>query len=171
MPGVSNENIEILSPPSIRKGKNAGEYIMVGEKGRNGKVSIKVRDKLSGIVSPDVIFDVIRLPKPLALFSGNSSRLSAQQIASGRLTGSFNNERLDNGLKLNVAEFKVRVGLRNLGVVRNTGGSFNDRIKQQILRARRGETVTVYDIKVNSAKIDNGTRFLTPQNDIVLTVR
>ena len=52
-----------------------------------------------------------------------------------------------------------------------TGGSFNDRIKQQILRARRGETVTVYDIKLNSAKIDNGTRFLNPQNDLVLTVR
>ena len=171
MPGVSNENIEILSPPSIRKGMNTGEYIMVGEKGKNGKVRIKIKDKLSGIVSPDVVFDVVRLPKPLAIFSGTSSRLSAQQIASGRLTGSFNNERLDNGLKLNVAEFKVRVGLRNLGVVRNTGGSFNDRIKQQILRARRGETVTVYDIKLNSAKIDNGTRFLNPQNDLVLTVR
>ena len=87
------------------------------------------------------------------------------------MTGSFNNERLDNGLKLNVAEFKVRLGLRNLGVVRNSNGAFNDRIKQQILRARRGETVTVYDIKLNSTKIDNGTRFLSPQNDLVLTVR
>ena len=32
MPGVSNENIEILAPRSIKKGKNPGEYIMIDEK-------------------------------------------------------------------------------------------------------------------------------------------
>ena len=171
MPGVSNENIEILAPRSIKKGKNPGEYIMIDEKGKNGKVAIRVKDKLSGIESPPVVFDVVRLPKPLALFSSEGSRLSNQQIAAGVVTGSFNNDRLDNGLKLGVAEFKVRLGLRNLGVVRNTNGRLNDRVKKEILRARRGETVQITDIKLTSLKIDKGTRRLSTQNDIVLTIR
>jgi len=171
MPGVSNENIEILAPKSIKKGKNPGEYIMLDEKGKNGKVAIRVRDKVSGIESPPVVFDVVRLPKPLALFSSEGSRLSNQQIAAGVVSGSFNNDRLDNGLKLGVAEFKVRIGLRNLGVVRNTNGRLNDRVKKEILRARRGETVQITDIKLTSLKIDKGTRRLSAQNDIVLTIR
>ena len=171
MPGVSNENIEILSPKSIRKGKNPGEYIMVDEKGKNGKVAIRVRDKMSGIESPPVVFDVVRLPKPLAVFSSEGSRLSNQQIAAGVVSGSFNNDRLDNGLKLGVAEFKVRIGLRNLGVVRNTNGRLNDRVKREILKARRGETIQITDIKLTSLKIDKGTRRLSTQNDIVLTIR
>ena len=171
MPGVSNENIEILAPRSIKKGKNPGEYIMNDEKGKNGKVAIRVRDKVSGIESPPVVFDVVRLPKPLALFSSEGSRLSNQQIAAGVISGSFNNDRLDNGLKLGVAEFKVRLGLRNLGVVRNTNGRLNDRVKKEILRARRGETVQITDIKLTSLKIDKGTRRLSTQNDIVLTIR
>ena len=171
MPGVSNENIEILAPKSIKKGKNPGEYIMLDEKGKNGKVAIRVRDKVSGIESPPVVFDVVRLPKPLALFSSEGSRLSNQQIAAGVVSGSFNNDRLDNGLKLGVAEFKVRIGLRNLGVVRNTNGRLNDRVKKEILRARRGETVQITDIKLTSLKIDKGTRRLSTQNDIVLTIR
>ena len=77
---------------------------MLDEKGKNGKVAIRVRDKVSGIESP-VVFDVVRLPKPLALFSSEGSRLSNQQIAAGVVSGSFNNDRLDNGLKLGVAEF------------------------------------------------------------------
>ena len=40
MPGVSNDNIQIISPPTIKPGKN-GEFIMVNQKkGRTGKVSI-----------------------------------------------------------------------------------------------------------------------------------
>ena len=171
IPGVSNDNIQILNPKSIRKGKLSGEYTMEGEVGIKGKVRIKVKDKVSGIVSPDVIFDVVPLPKPIASFSGKGSSQSRQQIASGLVKGSFNNERLDKGLSLKVASFQVRIGLRNLGVVRNTGGRFNDRVKSEILKARRGEVISITNIRFNSQKIENGTKMLPPQNDVVLTVR
>ena len=171
MPGVSNENIQILNPSSIRKGKNPGEYVMVGEKGKRGKVAIRIKDKLSGITAPDVIFDVVKLPAPIADFSGKGSRQSKQQIASGRVSGTFNNERLDNGLKLTVSEFRVRIGLKNLGVVRNTGGAFSDRVKREILKARKGEVITISGIQFVSTKIDKGTKPQIPKNDIVLTVR
>ena len=172
MPGVSNDNIQIISPPTIKKGTNPGEYIMVGEMGdARKKVRIKVKDKLSGIISPDVVFDVVKLPPPIAVFSEKANRIAANRMAAGKITGSYNNERLDNSLKLNLSEFKVRIGLRNMGVVRNTNGSFNDRIKQEILRARRGETVTIYDMQFNSMKIDRGRKYYPPINDITLTIR
>ena len=65
MPGVSNENIEILSPPSIRKGMNTGEYIMVGEKGKNGKVRIKIKDKL--LINKIQLYIILKLNKNLIM--------------------------------------------------------------------------------------------------------
>ena len=95
----------------------------------------------------------VPLPKPIAGFSGKGSSQSRQQIASGLVKGSFNNERLDKGLSLKVASFQVRIGLRNLGVVRNTGGRFNDRVKNEILRPRRGEVISITNIRLIVKKL------------------
>ena len=171
MPGVANENIQIMSPSTIRQSTRAGEYIMEKERGTNGKVRIIIKDKVSGIVSPAVVFDVVKLPTPIADFSEDGNTLAKQAISSGTLVGSFNNPRLDASLKLNVAEFKVKVGARNLGVVRGTRGAFNQRVKSEIMRAGRGTDIKIFDIRYNSAKIDNGARFLTADNQVVLTVR
>ena len=171
MPGVANENIQIMSPSTIRQSTRAGAYIMEKERGTNGKVRIIIKDKVSGIVSPAVVFDVVKLPTPIADFSEDGNTLAKQAISSGTLVGSFNNPRLDASLKLNVAEFKVKVGARNLGVVRGTRGAFNQRVKSEIMRAGRGTDIKIFDIRYNSAKIDNGARFLTADNQVVLTVR
>ena len=171
MPGVANENIQIISPSTIRKSTRAGEYIMEEERGTNGKVRIIIKDIVSGIVSPAVVFDVVKLPTPIADFSEDGNTLAKQAISSGTLVGSFNNPRLDASLRLNVAEFKVKVGARNLGVVRGTRGAFNQRVKSEIMRAGRGTDIKIFDIRYNSAKIDNGARFLTADNQVVLTVR
>ena len=171
MPGVANENIQIMSPSTIRQSTRAGEYIMEKERGTNGKVRIIIKDKVSGIVSPAVVFDVVKLPTPIADFSEDGNTLAKQAISSGTLVGCFNNPRLDASLKLNVAEFKVKVGARNLGVVRGTRGAFNQRVKSEIMRAGRGTDIKIFDIRYNSAKIDNGARFLTADNQVVLTVR
>ena len=171
MPGVANENIQIMSPSTIRKSVNPGEYIMEKERGTNGKVRIVIKDKVSGIVSPAVQFDVVALPTPIASFSERGATLPKQAIVAGAMKGSFNNPRLDASLKLNIAEFKVKVGPRNLGVVRGTQGAFNQRVKSEIMRAGRGTDVKIFDIRYNSAKIDNGARFLTADNQVVLTIR
>ena len=171
MPGVSNDNIQIISPPTIKPGKN-GEFIMVNQKkGRTGKVSIVVKDKLTDFTSPPVVFDVVAVPDPFASFSQKGDKFSANQILTGKIGGTFNNERLDNSLQLRVSEFKVRIGLRNLGVVRNTNGAFNDRLKSEIKKARRGTQITISDIVFSSSKIDKGRKSLFSQNQVVLTVR
>ena len=90
---------------------------------------------------------------------------------TGKIGGTFNNERLDNSLQLRVSEFKVRIGLRNLGVVRNTNGAFNDRLKSEIKKARIGTQITISDIVFSSSKIDKGRKSLFSQNQVVLTVR
>ena len=171
MPGVSNDNIQIVSPPTIKPGKN-GEFVMTNQKkGRTGKVSIVVKDKLTNFTSPPVVFDVVAVPDPFASFSQKGDKFSANQILTGKIGGTFNNERLDNSLQLRVSEFKVRIGLRNLGVVRNTNGAFNDRLKSEIKKARRGTQITISDIVFSSSKIDKGRKSLFSQNQVVLTVR
>jgi len=171
MPGVSNDNIQIISPNTIKPGKN-GEFIMTNQKkGRTGKVSIVVKDKLTDFTSPPVVFDVVAVPDPFAAFSQKGDKFSANEILTGKISGTFNNERLDNSLRLVPSEFKVRIGLRNMGVVRNTNGAFNDRLKSEIKKARRGTQITISEIVFSSTKIDKGRKSLFAQNQIVLTVR
>ncbi len=171
MPGVSNDNIEIISPPTIKPGNN-GEFIMVNQKkGSTGKVSIVVKDKLTNFTSPPVVFDVVAVPDPFAAFSLKGDKFSANQMLTGKIEGTFNNERLDNSLQLRITEFKVKIGLRNMGVVRNTNGAFNDRVKSELKRARRGTQITISDIVFSSSKIDRGRKSLFSQNQVVLTVR
>ena len=171
MPGVSNDNIQIISPNTIRRGKN-GEFIMVGQKrGSTGKVKIIVKDKLTDFTSPPVVFDVVRVPDPFASFSIEGDKLSANQILTGQILGTFNNERLDKSLSLRITSFKVKIGLKNIGTVRATNGFFNKRAKDEIKKAKKGSQITISDIVLASNKINDGKRSLFSKNKVVITVK
>ena len=126
---------------------------------------------MTNFTSPPVVFDVVAVPDPFAAFSLKGDKFSANQMLTGKIEGTFNNERLDNSLQLRITEFKVKIGLRNMGVVRNTNGAFNDRVKSELKRARRGTQITISDIVFSSSKIDRGRKSLFSQNQVVLTVR
>ena len=171
MPGVSNENIQIISPNTLKPTNRSGQYKMENERGTNGKVRIIVKDKVSGIQSPAVVFDVVDLPDPFAEFSENGFTLPKQAIAAGSIKGSFDNPMLDASLSLSVAEFKVKVGPRNLGTIRGTNGAFDQRVQNEIRRASRGTDIKIFDIRYVSSKIDKGAKLLIAKNQITLTVR
>tara|TARA_B100001250_G_scaffold408747_1_gene431710 strand:+ start:552 stop:2240 length:1689 start_codon:yes stop_codon:yes gene_type:complete len=171
MPGVSPDNLRIMSPRSVRKGKGANEYTMTGEQGNTkGKVRIIIKDELNDITADPVEFDVVKLPTPIAAFGNGKASMTKGAIQTGVITGSFNNERLDAGLALKVASFNVRIGLKNLGNLKNTQGKFNEKVKNEIQRARKGSTVVISNIRFISSKIDKGTKQLSPKNDIVVTI-
>jgi len=157
MPGVSNDNIEIIRPSTLRKSSVSGEYILDGEKGKGAKgnktVSIVVRDKATGTVSQPKIFEVVKLPAPIAKLTSKSTK--KVDIRVGRLMGTYNNEKLDKALKLYVGSFRVRIGNKNLGL--NKGDRFNDKIKKAIGVMQKGQTITISDIRFFSDKINNGT--------------
>ncbi len=171
MPGVSNENIQIISPNTLKPTNRSGQYKMENERGTNGKVRIIVKDRVSGIQSPAVVFDVVDLPDPFAEFSEKGFTLPKQAIAAGSIKGSFDNPMLDASLVLSVAEFKVKVGPRNLGTIRGTNGAFDPRVQAEIRRAGRGTDIKIFDIRYVSSKIDKGAKLLIAKNQVTLTVR
>ena len=171
MPGVSNENIQIISPNTLKPTNRSGQYKMENERGTNGKVRIIVKDRVSGIQSPAVVFDVVDLPDPFAEFSEKGFTLPKQAIAAGSIKGSFDNPMLDASLVLSVAEFKVKVGPRNLGTIRGTNGAFDQRVQAEIRRAGRGTDIKIFDIRFVSSKIDKGAKLLIAKNQVTLTVR
>ena len=155
MPGVSNDNIEIIKPKTLRKSTIPGEYILDGERGTGGKdnkvVAIVVRDKATGTVSQPKIFEVVTLPIPIAKLSTPSK--DKNKVRAAKLVGTYNNEKLDKSLRLYVGEFRVKVGNKNLGV--NKGERFNKKVKDAISKAPKGTTITISRIRFFSEKINH----------------
>ena len=145
-------------------------YILEGERGSGGKnpvVSIVVRDKASGIQSPPVIFEVVKLPLPIPKLSTSSKKKN--DIATAELIGTYNNDKLDKSLKLYVGTYNVKVGSRNLGV--NKGSRFTKKVRDAIRQAPKGTTITLSRIRFFSAKINNGVTPLIPENDLDIKIR
>ena len=162
MIGVSESNLSVnVSSGSIRRiGK--GEYVLTGATGN--KITIKTRDKVSGKTDSED-FEVLPLPPPFVKFSEKKTTLSKAAILKGRLLAVYGDQRLDKSLQPSVVEFKVKVGLRSLGTVR--GNKFSSRVAQEIMRAPKGTSIQISDIRVKSKK----TARTNADNEFSITIK
>jgi len=147
MIGVSDTDLSVSSSAGNISKSGKGQYILSGANGK--KITIKTRDKSSGNTA-SVEFDVLPLPPPFVKFSKKGATLRLQDLISGKLVASYNDPRLDKSLSPQVVEFKVKVGLRSLGVVR--GNKFSSRVRSELQRAPKGTSIQISGIRVKSSK-------------------
>ena len=167
MPGVSDANIEIISPKTLKRDPSAAnQYILENEDGKNGKVEIIVRDRLKGITAAPVTFEVVKLPRPLA-FAGKKDiiRIKRSDLATSKIKVEFDDPRLERALSPEVTSFKLRIGPSNAGSSKSN--SFTKTQQTKIRKAPKGTQVLIYDIKYISSKIKGNP---TAQNSIGLTL-
>ena len=167
MPGVSDANIEIISPQTLKRDpKVANQYILENEDGKNGKVDIIVKDRLKGIIAAPVTFEVVKLPRPLA-FAGKKDiiRIRRSDLATSQIKVEFDDPRLERALSPEVTSFKLRIGPSNAGSSKSN--SFTKTQQNKIRKAPKGTQVLIYDIKYISGKIKGNP---TAQNTVGLTL-
>jgi len=153
MPGVSQSNIEILAPSTLKPDpKAANQFILEGENGKNGKVDIIVRDKLKGITAAPVTFEVVKLPSPIAFVKNRGIiKMKRNELATTQIKVEFDDPRLERALKPVVTSFKLRIGPQSAGSSKS-----NKLTKSQankIKKAPKGTSILIYDIKYLSSKI------------------
>jgi len=150
LPGVSDKDL-IASAPGLEK-TGSGTYVMKPTAGT--EVNIKVRAKLSdgSTVNTNTVFRVKDIPAAMGTVRGQygtvqmpKSGLANTPIGAGLPDFLFD-------LDLQVTSFKVKVPGQLAIIVRGT--KFTAAAKKALSKARRGDIITVYDIK---AKIKNNS--------------
>ncbi len=162
MIGVSDSDLQIVSPSGVKK-NGTGKYILSGAKG--DKVTIKTRDKSSGNTA-SIDFAVIKLPKPTAIFGTGKAMVAKGKIGGTSLKAVYDDDRLNNSLSPRVVSFKMRIGVKYIG--QSNKNTLSSKMKAAIKKAKKGESISIYDIRVKSSKISG---LISPKTDIAVTVK
>ena len=168
MPGVSDANIEILAPNTLRRNpKVANQYILENENGKNGKVDIIIRDRLNGITAAPVTFQVVKLPKPNAYVSKEDiTKIKKSALAAGTVRVKYSDERLQRALNPVVTSFKLRIGPSVAGSSKSN--KFTSTQRAKIKKAKKNTPVIIYDIKYASTSLKGNP---SAQNSVALTLQ
>ena len=162
MLGVSDSDLQIVSPSGVKK-VGSGKYVLSGAKGP--KTTIKLRDKSTGNTA-SIQFDVIDLPRPTAIFGKGGSFVAKSSIVTGSLKAVYDDQRLQNGLSPKVVSFKMRIGLKQVGS--SKGSKLSSKMKAEVKKAKKGQSITIYDIKIKSSKIK---KLISAKSDVGITIK
>jgi gliding motility-associated protein GldM len=150
LPGVPDKDL-IASAPGLEK-TGSGTYVMKPTAGT--EVNISVRAKLSdgSTVNTNTVFRVKDIPAAMGTVRGQygTVRMPKSGLANTPVGAGLPDFLFD--LDLQVTSFKVKVP-NQLAIIVN-GTKFTAAAKKALSKARRGDIITIYDIK---AKIKNNS--------------
>ncbi len=151
--GVSDNKVS-ASAPGLSKASGVGKYVMNPGTGR--EVSINVTGTLPDgqKVSDRATFRIKDIPKPTGTVRGEDGAIKMQRNSLEISTIGAKLDDFDFDLPLSVSGFKFKVpGQPTINV---SGSKLNDRAKAALRKAKRGETVQVFDIQ---AKITGNSSY------------
>jgi gliding motility-associated protein GldM len=145
--GVSDNNV-VANAPGLNKVAN-GKYIMRPTTGRD--VTINVRGTLpdGSPVNDAAKFRIKDIPKPTGTISGQDGavKLPRNNIEIGSVGAKL--EDFDFDLPLQVTSFKFKVPGQPTVTV--SGNKLNSQAKSNLRKARRGDGIQIFDIKVKAS--------------------
>ena len=151
--GVPDNNVS-ASGAGLSKGSGVGKYIMRAGSGK--EVTINVTAKLDDgqPVSDKKTFRIKDIPAPTGTMAGQSGlvKLPKRNVEIGTVAAKLDDFVFD--LPISVSSFKIKVpGQPTINV---TGTKMNAQAKASIKRARKGDNITIFDIK---AKITDNAKY------------
>ena len=157
MAGVSDANIS-ASAPGLRK-VSGSSYSMNVTTVQGREVKINVTGTIDGKDYPSsATFRIKEIPAPVGTVRKESGIVKMQKNNLAISTIGAELPDFDFDLELRITEFKFNVPGRPTVVV--SGNKLDQRAKDELNRARRGETVQIFDIK---AQIVGNSSYLLPK--------
>jgi gliding motility-associated protein GldM len=144
IPGVGSVS---ANAPGLSPAGGAGKYNMNVTTLKQREVKINVSGKLPGgeTVSDSKTFRIKDIPRPVGTVRGEEGSIKMQRNGLEISTIGADLPDFDFQLKLNVTGFKFRVP--GQPTVRVNGSRLDSRAKSTLRRAKRGETVQIFDIE------------------------
>jgi len=142
--GVSANNTNASAPGLKRAGK-PGQYVMTPSKGRETTITVTGTLPDGSKVSDKKKFRIKDIPRPQAAVSGvpGAVKKSKSALRNASITAVLEGFAFD--LKLQVTSFKFKVP--GQATITCNGRKLNDRAKAALDRAKRGESIQIFDMK------------------------
>lgn len=160
------DNKVTASGAGLRKGTGTGKYIMSPGQGR--EVTINVTAKLDdGSTSADKkTFRIKDIPRPTGTVRGEfgSLKMSKNNLAKVTVGAILEDFDFDLALKVNGFSFKVP----GQPTIKVSGSRLDSRAKAALQRAKRGQTVQVFDI--NAKLATNASYFVKKVSPVIIEI-
>ncbi|CDF78149.1 gliding motility-associated protein GldM [Formosa agariphila KMM 3901] len=142
--GIADNKVN-ASAPGLKKGSGVGKYVMNPGSGR--EVTINVTGTLPDgkPVSDKATFRIKDIPSPTGTIRGEDGNVSMQRNSLEIATIGAKLDDFDFDLPLSVTSFKIKIpGQPTITV---GGTKLNSKAAAALRKARRGDAVTIFDIK------------------------
>ncbi|MBP1838176.1 type IX secretion system motor protein PorM/GldM [Formosa algae] len=151
--GIADSKV-VATGSGLRKGTGSGKYIMNPGTGREVTINVSGTLPDGNKVSDKATFRIKDIPSPTGTIRGESGNVSMQRNSLSSATIGAQLEDFDFDLPLKVTSFKIKIpGQPTITV---GGTRLNSRAEAALRKAKRGESVTIFDI---SAQINGNSSY------------
>lgn len=144
--GIPDNNVS-ASAPGLSKGSGVGKYIMRPGSGREVTINVSGTTTDGDRVSDKATFRIKDIPKPTGTIRGEDGSVQMQRGSLEIASVGAKLEDFDFDLPLVVSSFKFKVPGQPTMTVRGT--KLDSRAKSALRKAKRGSTITIFDIEAS----------------------
>lgn len=144
IPGISDHLVR-ASAPGLKKVAGSGKYIMRPQQGKTVKITVSGTLPDGSKVSNSQTFRIKGIPAPVATVRKQSGHQKMPKSSLANTTVGVALPDFDFDIKLTAVGFTLKVPGQSAVVVR--GNRMDARAQKAISRARRGDVVTIYNVK------------------------
>ena len=146
IPGVTDNNVR-ASATGLKRTKGT-KYMLSPGKGKEVKINVAgTTSDGTKISSPPVIFRIKDIPPPAATIRNQYGSINMPKSSLAKSSISAALIDFDFDLKLKVSSFKVKIPGQSTVIVNGT--RFDARAQKALMKAKRGDVVSVFDIKAS----------------------
>ncbi|MDT8417044.1 MAG: gliding motility protein GldM [Lutibacter sp.] len=144
IPGIP-DNLVNASGAGLSKAAGTGKYIMTPGTGREVKINVTGKLPNGQSVSSSQDFRIKDIPSPSGAIRKQSGYVKMPSSSLENSTVSAELPDFDFDLTLNTSGFTIKVPGQSAVVV--SGNKMNDAARKAIAKAKRGDVITIFDIK------------------------
>lgn len=144
IPGIP-DNLVSASGAGLSKASDSGKYIMTPSAGREVKINVTGKLPNGQSVSSSQAFRIKDIPSPQGTIRKQSGYVKMPGASLENSTVGAELPDFDFDLVLNTSGFTLKVPGQSAVVV--SGSKMNDAARKAIAKAKRGDVVTIFDIK------------------------
>lgn len=166
IPGISDNNVKATGA-GLRSTTGSGKYIMKPTSGKEVTISVSGTLPDGQKVSTSQKFRIKGIPSPSGSVRKETGYVKMQKQSLGKATVGATLPDFDFDLSLRTTGFTIKVPGQSAVVVK--GNKMNASAAKAIAKARRGDVITIFDIK--SSLVGNSTYRIKPASAVSIEIQ
>ena len=166
VPGVPDNAIN-ASAPGLRKATGLGKYMMSPGKGKEVKINVTAKLPDGTPITSNSTFRIKDIPAPAATARGQYGRIKMPKTTIQKVTIGAALPDFVFDLNINISGFSVKVEGSPTVIVK--GSKFNGAAIRALGKARKGDQVTIFDVK--ASLVGNSGYYLKAVSPLLIEIQ